>query len=86
MAAIMGMTPDLYAAVGVHSGLAPGTAHDLSSAFSTMQGGGASKTHQQDAPTGSSEVSVPVIVFHGDRNTAVRTAGRTTSSASARSS
>jgi poly(hydroxyalkanoate) depolymerase family esterase len=72
MAAIMGVTyPDLYSAVGVHSGLAPGAAHDLSSAFSAMQGSGASKTHQQDAPTGSSEVSVPVIVFHGDHDTTV---------------
>ncbi len=72
MAAIMGATyPDLYAAVGVHSGLAPGAAHDLASAFSAMQGGGASNTHQQGAPTGGSEVSVPVIVFHGDRDTTV---------------
>ena len=71
MAAIMGATyPDLYAAVGVHSGLAPGAAEDLASAFSAMQGDGASNMHQ-DAPTGGSEVSVPVIVFHGDRDTTV---------------
>ncbi|HZB83321.1 MAG TPA: PHB depolymerase family esterase [Rubrobacteraceae bacterium] len=71
MAAIMGAThPDLYAAVGVHSGLAPGAAHDLASAFSAMRCGGSSNTHQ-DAPTAGSELSVPVIVFHGDRDTTV---------------
>ncbi|HVF01736.1 MAG TPA: PHB depolymerase family esterase [Rubrobacteraceae bacterium] len=71
MAAIMGATyPDLYAAVGVHSGLAPGAAQDLSSAFSAMQGRGTSNAHQ-DVPTASSEASVPVIVFHGDRDTTV---------------
>jgi poly(hydroxyalkanoate) depolymerase family esterase len=71
MAAIMGATyPDLYGAVGVHSGLAPGAAQDLASAFSAMQGGEASNT-PQDGSSGSSEMSVPVIVFHGDRDTTV---------------
>ena len=75
MAAIMGAAyPDLYAAVGVHSGLAPGAAQDLASAFSAMQGGGVSNTPQDGSTgrsSGSSERSVPVIVFHGDRDTTV---------------
>lgn len=71
MAAIMGETyPDLYAAVGVHSGLAPGSAHDMPSAFSAMQRGGASNAHL-NAQAVSPEVSVPLIVFHGDRDTTV---------------
>ncbi len=71
MAAIMGATyPDLYAAVGIHSGLAPGAADDLSSAFSAMQGGGPA-TARRDVPTGGSPRIVPAILFHGDRDTTV---------------
>ncbi|CAN5119039.1 PHB depolymerase family esterase [soil metagenome] len=68
MAAIMGTAyPDLYAAMGVHSGLAPGAAHDLLSAFAAMQNGGPCR----DAPILASNRVTPAIVFHGDRDTTV---------------
>ncbi len=66
-AAIMGATyPDLYAAVGIHSGLACGAARDMSGAFSAMRQG-APATHRLVR----NEHVVPTIVFHGDRDTTV---------------
>jgi poly(hydroxyalkanoate) depolymerase family esterase len=67
-AAIMGATyNDLYAAVGIHSGLACGAATDMASAFAAMrQGGGPGR---RVISGGGSPV--PVIIFHGDRDTTV---------------
>jgi poly(hydroxyalkanoate) depolymerase family esterase len=75
MAAIMGeVYPDLYAAVGIHSGLAPGAAHDMPSAFAAMHQGGPATT-RQDVPTatpsGKSARIVPAIIFHGDADRTV---------------
>jgi poly(hydroxyalkanoate) depolymerase family esterase len=71
MAAIMGATyPDLYAAVGVHSGLAPGSANDLSSAFTAMRQGGPLVAHG-DVPGGGDAQILPTIIFHGDGDTTV---------------
>jgi poly(hydroxyalkanoate) depolymerase family esterase len=65
-AAIMGNTyPDLYAAIGVHSGLACGAARDMQSAFTVMQQGG------DGTKTSASQPVVPAIVFHGERDTTV---------------
>lgn len=67
-AAIMGSAyPDLYAAIGVHSGLACGAASDLPSAFAAMRTGAAARLpHHNGART-----VIPTIVFHGDRDTTV---------------
>lgn len=67
-AAIMGATyNDLYAAVGVHSGLACGAAVDLSSALLAMRQGGG----WDDRAVLSDRTAVPTIVFHGDRDNTV---------------
>ena len=66
-AAILGQTyPDIYSAVGIHSGLACGAARDMMSAFGVMKSGAAK---QQIRP--SAEARVRAIVFHGDRDQTV---------------
>ena len=71
MAAIMGATyPDLYAAIGVHSGLAPGAAQDLHSAFTAMRQG-QPNTRGENTPSEGSARTMPAILFHGDRDTTV---------------
>ena len=68
MAVILGQAfPGVYAAVGVHSGIPKGAAHDLMSALRTMSSGPA------ETSPGGSELSrlMPTIVFHGDSDRTV---------------
>jgi poly(hydroxyalkanoate) depolymerase family esterase len=70
MAAVMGAAyPDLYAAVGIHSGLAVASAHDVPSAFAAMRG--MPPPSARAAVSGGACGAVPVIVFHGDLDTTV---------------
>ena len=67
MAAILASAyPELYAAAGVHSGLAAGSARDLPSALAAMREGG-------PLPDASGH-GVPTIVFHGEGDTTVHPA------------
>ena len=60
-AAIMGdVYPDLYAGVGVHSGLPSAAARDLASAFDAMRLGA-----KVQAPSAR---LVPTIIFHGEKD------------------
>ncbi|HEX8919390.1 MAG TPA: PHB depolymerase family esterase, partial [Chloroflexota bacterium] len=73
MAAVMAATyPDLFAAVGIHSGVAPGAARTLQEAFRAMQGDNAGKPPERTRESRESGArAVPVIVFHGDRDKTV---------------
>jgi poly(3-hydroxybutyrate) depolymerase len=64
-AAVMAQAyPDLYAAVGIHSGLASGSAGSMAAAFSTMRRGATLTPIRATHP-------VPTIVFHGDHDETV---------------
>jgi poly(hydroxyalkanoate) depolymerase family esterase len=65
MAVIMAVTyPELYAAVGVHSGLAYRAAHDVRSGFAAMRRGAGQSARQLSTV-------IPLIAFHGDHDTTV---------------
>jgi poly(hydroxyalkanoate) depolymerase family esterase len=69
MAAVMAETyPDLYAAACIHSGLPFGSANDVASAFSAMQGQAAI---QRPTRGGGAEEGPRLIVFHGSADATV---------------
>jgi poly(hydroxyalkanoate) depolymerase family esterase len=77
MALVLGETyPELFAAVGAHSGLPYGSAHDIPSALAAMKGGRSGMPGRvrsgTDAPRGKAVQAVPLIVFHGDRDHTVQ--------------
>lgn len=70
MAAILAdVYPDVFAAAGVHSGLARGSASDLVSAMSVMRDGGAAQ--RQGAGLAVQTDVVRRIVFHGDADATI---------------
>jgi len=76
MAAVLAATyPDVFAAAGVHSGLPYGVAKDVASAFATMKRRKPKAGKHAAAATARAATPfarpVPVIVFHGDRDTTV---------------
>lgn len=76
MAAILGVThPEVFAAVGVHSGLPHGSARDVVSAFAAMRGEAAAPPRARRP--------VRTIVFHGAADTTVHPSNAETVIASA---
>lgn len=72
MATTLAMTyPDLFAAVGVHSGLPHGVARSLPDALGAMQGGTGPLGGGGAAQASGWASEVPAIIFHGDRDTTV---------------
>jgi poly(hydroxyalkanoate) depolymerase family esterase len=71
MAVILGATyPDVFAAVGSHSGLPYRAAHDVPSAFAVMSGSHVTRDPMEDLSTGMASFA-PLIAFQGDRDRTV---------------
>jgi poly(hydroxyalkanoate) depolymerase family esterase len=84
MAAVLGETyPDVFAAIGVHSGLPAGAANDVISAFAAMRGDSATTSPK---PSGGSGRGPRTIIFHGtaDRTVHAGNAERLAAAAGAR--
>jgi poly(hydroxyalkanoate) depolymerase family esterase len=74
MAAVMAATyPEMYAAIGIHSGLPYGSATDLPSAFAAMRGKGGSRVRRgrKSRQGAIDSPRVRTIVFHGDADNIV---------------
>lgn len=72
MAVILGRTyPDLFAAVGCHSGLAHGSASDGAGAMRAMQDGVDARALPAQGAHQGRAARPPVIVFHGDADMTV---------------
>lgn len=85
MAAVLGATyPDVFAAIGVHSGLPAGAANDVVSAFAAMRGD--SVMTSAPTPTAEAGPGPRTIIFHGtaDRTVHAGNAERLAAAAKAR--
>ena len=76
MAVVVAATyPELYAALGVHSGLPYACAHDVPSAFAAMKGGAPCQTplsrRADPARRSGTGPAIPTIIFHGDHDVTV---------------
>ena len=78
MAAVLARDhPQLFAALGVHSGVPAGLAHDVFSALRLMARGPAQSATQATAlaaEQAADQAAPPTIVFHGDEDTTVHPA------------
>jgi poly(hydroxyalkanoate) depolymerase family esterase len=74
MAAVLGSTyPSLYSAVGVHSGLAYKSAHDVNTAFAAMRG----QLRLRPVETSEKGFLPRLIIFHGSADQTVAPANAT---------
>ena len=63
--------PEIYAAVGIHSGLPRGAATNVAAAFAVMKNGDPPSSSSSSPAASIREAAVPTIVFHGDADQTV---------------